>query len=77
MSTSKTGKHGHAKVHLIATDIFTSKKLEEVRALPIEYKFRIDLIVPDRFALLLTTWMSLTLPVSNTPSSTLMMVSST
>jgi translation initiation factor 5A len=25
MSTSKTGKHGHAKVHLVATDIFTNK----------------------------------------------------
>ena len=23
MSTSKTGKHGHAKVHLVALDIFT------------------------------------------------------
>merc|ERR1712063_143412 len=28
-STSKTGKHGHAKVNMTALDIFTSKKYED------------------------------------------------
>ena len=30
MSTSKTGKHGHAKINFTATDIFTDKKMEEI-----------------------------------------------
>ena len=30
MSTSKTGKHGHAKINFTATDIFTEKKMEEI-----------------------------------------------
>eukprot|EP00178_Gracilaria_changii_P019279 TRINITY_DN5599_c0_g1_i1.p1 TRINITY_DN5599_c0_g1~~TRINITY_DN5599_c0_g1_i1.p1 ORF type:complete len:166 (+),score=27.06 TRINITY_DN5599_c0_g1_i1:31-498(+) len=30
ISTSKTGKHGHAKAHIVAIDIFTEKKLEEL-----------------------------------------------
>merc|ERR1712188_345309 len=30
VSTSKTGKHGHAKRHFVATNIFTGKKQEEL-----------------------------------------------
>merc|ERR1712187_696683 len=30
VSTSKTGKHGHAKAHIVALDIFTSKKMEDL-----------------------------------------------
>lgn len=30
MSTSKTGKHGSAKVNLVALDIFTNKKYDEI-----------------------------------------------
>lgn len=31
VSTSKTGKHGHAKCHFVAVDIFTNKKVEDLQ----------------------------------------------
>jgi len=44
MSTSKTGKHGHAKVHLVALDIFTGKKL----VVPLTSTPNMDVLVVNR-----------------------------
>ena len=38
MSTSKTGKHGHAKVHLVALDIFTGGNESSRASLTVRYE---------------------------------------
>ena len=51
VSTSKTGKHGHAKANITALDVFTGKKYEEVaptsHSLPAPVVKRSELMLID------------------------------
>jgi translation initiation factor 5A len=50
VSTSKTGKHGHAKCNFTALDIFTNKKYEDI--IPATHTAHIPVVVRKDFDLL-------------------------
>merc|ERR1712151_1138732 len=50
ISTSKTGKHGHAKAHIVGLDIFTSKKYEDL--CPTSHNMEIPFVKRTEYQLL-------------------------
>ena len=50
VSTSKTGKHGHAKCNFVAIDIFTGKKYEDI--IPSTHTAHVPTVVRKEYILL-------------------------
>ncbi|CAM9574458.1 unnamed protein product [Chrysoparadoxa australica] len=50
VTTSKTGKHGHAKANFTATDIFTGKKLEDI--VPSTHNTSVPIVTRNEYTLL-------------------------
>jgi len=50
VSTSKTGKHGHAKAHIVALDIFTGKKYEDL--CPTSHNLSVPVVKNQEYQLL-------------------------
>ncbi|CAE8686903.1 unnamed protein product [Polarella glacialis] len=49
ISTSKTGKHGHAKAHIVASDIFAGKKYEDL--CPSSHKVEVPFVKRSEYQL--------------------------
>lgn len=49
-TTSKTGKHGHAKAHIIGLDIFTNKKCEDL--CPTSHNLEVPIVTRKTYQLI-------------------------